>query len=330
MYVDDMGSGQIDVEAYTYDLYVKNYSDEQHWVFLYVIPKSDALLLEEGQITVPNYAWEAVQGDETDPIITESMFNRFGNMVQDALEQGYDPGVAFTDAFQYAIKNAGDKLDTGNPSRILALVSTFFPLLIIGGIFTPMLIGAINQYRKDKDVEYEEVPFDAEPVQEQKAVSFGTGVSTYTGSSGTSKSWNYTTDKAPKAVQFISFLFLIPFFVAGIGMLVTAVSLLTSSMEDKSFGIMLLIFGIAWLFILTVSTISMISKFNKKPKDSEMPERSGHPTPEYPDAKIPESQPAQPSGIDSTEFDPQFFGTAKSDYESDDEDYKRMKRQGFE
>jgi len=30
------------------------------------------------------------------------------------------------------------------------------------------------------------------------------------------------------------------------------------------------------------------------------------------------------------EFDPQFFGSAKSDYESDDEDYRRMKRKGFE
>jgi len=31
-----------------------------------------------------------------------------------------------------------------------------------------------------------------------------------------------------------------------------------------------------------------------------------------------------------TEFDPQFFGSAKSDYEEDDEEYKRMKRRGFE
>ena len=31
-----------------------------------------------------------------------------------------------------------------------------------------------------------------------------------------------------------------------------------------------------------------------------------------------------------TEFDPVFFNDSKSNIEDDDEDYKRMKRQGFE
>ena len=58
-----------------------------------------------------------------------------------------------------------------------------------------------------------------------------------------------------------------------------------------------------------------------------------YPKAEYPKAEYPDVQPVVPNNAppaSEPEFDPTFFGSAKSDYESDDEDYKRMKRQGYE
>ena len=76
---------------------------------------------------------------------------------------------------------------------------------------------------------------------------------------------------------------------------------------------------------------------------SEYP-KAEYPKAEYPKAEYPDIDAPDPA-IDSInpfvplkeqpekeqpEFDPQFFGSAKSDIEEDDEDYKRMKRRGFE
>ena len=54
---------------------------------------------------------------------------------------------------------------------------------------------------------------------------------------------------------------------------------------------------------------------------------------EYPKAEYPDMNPvtqASARPTEQTEFDPQFFDSARSDYDSDDDDYKRMKRKGFE
>ena len=55
-------------------------------------------------------------------------------------------------------------------------------------------------------------------------------------------------------------------------------------------------------------------------------------TAEYPDMNTVNNakQSTATSASDQAEFDPRFFNNPKSSIEDDDEDYKRMKRKGFE
>ena len=81
-----------------------------------------------------------------------------------------------------------------------------------------------------------------------------------------------------------------------------------------------------------------------KKKDTD-PITAGYPKTEspetvYPKSEYPDDKPADTTEVKSPfvplpssqkpEFDPVFFNDSKSDIEDDDEDYKRMKRQGFE
>ena len=114
----------------------------------------------------------------------------------------------------------------------------------------------------------------------------------------------------------------------------------------------MLLFGIIWtlisLFILASMIFALIKV--KSAKTNEEPLTAEYPKAEYPDvntddpvaAFVPSNdQPNpfvplkdQPSpfvpSADKEEFDQRFFEPAKSNIEEDDEDYKRMKRKGFE
>ena len=68
----------------------------------------------------------------------------------------------------------------------------------------------------------------------------------------------------------------------------------------------------------------MTAAFVKAKKQAE---DSSPLTAEYPDNA---KQSTFTSSPDRTEFDPAFFNNPKSNIEDDDEDYKRMKRKGFE
>ena len=120
-----------DLETYTYFKYVDNFEDEKHFVIVYSVPMEGQELYEQGKIDVPDYSWEAVQGDDTDPIITESMFRKFSNIVQVNLEKGRDPGKAFEAAFEYAFENAESKLNPSVGSWIANSLSSMFPLLFV-------------------------------------------------------------------------------------------------------------------------------------------------------------------------------------------------------
>ena len=276
------------LESYAMEVYTDNFKDEQHWVIVYSIPMADAIGVYEGTIDVPDYTWEAIQGDETDNIITESFFEKFADIMQDDLEDGKGPGRAFDDAFKYAVKKAKSKLDPASPARYLSIIGSFMPLLFIGGIFVPLIVMSVKQYKKDKDIYYEEVPLDVTPTSPlgTQAVTSENGKTTtvVSGPGYYHKDVHYdmTSGKSPKQVKLITSAFMIPFFVVGIIVLVTGIAMLNSD----------------------------------NPK-------AEYPKSEYPDVT---TSPAD----NSTQFDPQFFGSSKSDYEEDDEDYKRMKRQGYE
>ena len=321
-----------DLETYAYFKYTDNFPDEKHFVIVYSVPMEGQELYEQGKIDVPDYSWEAIQGDDTDPIITESMFKKFSDIVQVNLEKGKDPGVAFDAAFQYALENAEGRLNPSAGSWIVSSLSSMFPLLFVAGIFIPMIVISIRNYKKDKDVEYTEVPLDG-----SEGVS-GTGaggpsVSGYAAtSSGYSRSFSETASTVSKVGSIFSIIFIIPFLITGVG--ITVVGLATYNNADSNMGIFFIGFGVLWSvlsFYLFFKTIKNLVKSKNKadatPLTAEYP-KAEYPKAEYPNAEYP-SAPARPQEPQA-EFDPQFFQPAKSNIEDDDEEYKRMKRKGFE
>ena len=106
------------LEDYSFYTYTSNFKDEAHFVIVYSVPVSDLEYIGQEPGFVPDFKWEATQGDDTDPIITESYFKKFADKVQDGLESGEDAGVAFDEAFKFAYKKAENQLDPGSASRM--------------------------------------------------------------------------------------------------------------------------------------------------------------------------------------------------------------------
>ena len=320
-----------DLESYTFDAYVSSFSDEEHFVIVYSISKEDRELMNEWDMYIPDYAWEAVQGDYTDPILTENVFRSFADTVQEALERGSDPGIAFDEGFKYLSKDAGNKLSPFSISRVLTLGRVFFPLVIIAAFFGLFLFTMIKSYIRDKDVVYYEVPLD----EADRITGSGSAKDIFDSYRRNHEAGRSTAaPKAAKAGLIISMIFITPFVLSGLGMIISAVFMMRN--VDTGTGGFMLIFGSIWTLISGAMLCGMIINLVKSNKKKE-------PTPltsEYPDMKpvepvsvpYPSGTSVQSSSADlyEPEFDPQFFGSAKSDYESDDEDYKRMKRQGYE
>ena len=332
------------LEDYTYDLYVREYSDEQHFVIVYSIPVSQAVDVLNGKLDVPDYSWEAVQGDETDPIITMTLFRVFADRVQDKLESGEGPGEAFNYAFVRATDDCGSVIKPGGISWLLKLGSSLMPILVIAGIFVPLIIFSIKNYLKYRHAVYEEVPIDHDPESGANYVnvqvpSDGQGISmgAYAGSSAGTGDKGY---HASASVEFqktgtmvasiISFVVMIPFFLAGVGMIIGSVVMISRGIGD-GFGYYLLGFGVLWNIILVSVCLSLFKNLRKIKKKEDEPEQVSYPTSEYPQPVYsqPETQ-NQTQTQSQPEFDQQFFSQQKSNYEDDDEDYKRMKRKGFE
>lgn len=310
------------LEDYAFSTYVDNFKDEEHWVFVYSVSLEEQQYLSDGEI--PDYAWEAIQGDDTDPILTESMFKHFADIVQDDLEDGRDPGTAFENAFEYAKKDAKKKLNPMSPGSIAHMALSSIPLLFIAGIFVPILIVTIRKYKKDKDIDYDEVPFDGSEgqVQDQK-IPAGSAVfytTTY------SPSGYKTTQKVVKATSIIGIVFVVPFVVAGLGMIAGGVALHAN--VDREGGIFLMGFGVLWtvmsVFILITQIVNVL-KARKREAEQSSDAPVSNPVSKTPASPVMPSQPET-----KQEFDPQFFQPSKSSIEDDDEDYKRMKRKGFE
>ena len=323
-----------DPADYCMNVYTSNFHDEEHFVIIFSIPFKDAECYDYSNSRkqyVPDFIWEAVQGDDTDPILTEEMFTTFRKLLQKELEGYVNPGDAFTHAFQFAMRDADSKLDGGALTFLVQILKNGFPLILIIGFFALFLVLMIKQYNKDKNIEYTQVPLD----EKDKASYSGPAVQ-IPSAAGTGE-----TTKASKVLYAI---IMVPFVFAGLSMIGAGIASAKRA-DGGTTGIFFILFGLAWTIIL-VSTIFkvFIMKEKNKNKDTD-PLTAEYPKAEYPKAEYPESEypdvkPADTSEVKSpfvplsssqeTEFDPVFFNDSKSNIEDDDEDYKRMKRQGFE
>lgn len=328
------------LEKFAFDKYVSNFSDEQHWIFVYSIPSNAAKFKPGGPVTSDEFMWEAIQGDETDPIITESAFNRIGRTIQKVLEDGKGPGSAFIAGFKRAITSAESKLHPKPLAAVLGTITKMVPFLLVAGIFIPLFIFSLKSYKKDKAMECEEVPLDVEPSQIPGLKTYmnanGGTVTEFRNGSSYEKGVSYdaSNPKVSKVVKLISLVVIIPFILIGIGVTAGGASMLNKAGGDRMGGIFMIGFGIVWTII---SLSALIGTLNTAAKAKKMsmndPLTAEYPKAEYPKAEYPDVQPVVPNNAppaSEPEFDPTFFGSAKSDYESDDEDYKRMKRQGYE
>ncbi len=81
------------LESYAYDTYVNWFDDESHWLIVYSEP-------ENPDPGFSNWYWEGMQGNDTDPIITEDVANQLTASVQKYLtKQSYSVGEAVAQGF---------------------------------------------------------------------------------------------------------------------------------------------------------------------------------------------------------------------------------------
>ena len=208
------------------------------------------------------------------------------------------------------------------------ILKTFFPLILVLGFFALFLFVMIKQYIKDKNIEYTQVPLDEEDRSSQSGPA--DQIASATG-----------TEKPTKALKVLYAVIMIPFLLVGFGMIMAGITSVNDSNGEN--GIFFILFGAAWTIIL-FSTIVKTFFMKEKNKDTD-PITAGYPKTEspktvYPKSEYPDDKPADTPEVKSPfvplpssqkpEFDPVFFNDSKSDIEDDDEDYKRMKRQGFE
>ena len=124
-----------DLEKYAYDLYVRCFTDETHWLLVYSTDK------EQGS---ENWYWEGMQGDETDPILSYSVTSRFNSYLQGALQdKSQTVGEAFVSSFDRLTETVMDRTwDTIREISVLLVI--MFPYFLL----VPSQIRRILIHRK--------------------------------------------------------------------------------------------------------------------------------------------------------------------------------------
>lgn len=80
------------LSRYSYSAYTKRFKDEYHWLIVYSID-------DEG---TEGFAWEGMQGNDTDPVLTKGAADAFGRRLHKNFESGeYSVEESLVDAFEY-------------------------------------------------------------------------------------------------------------------------------------------------------------------------------------------------------------------------------------
>lgn len=120
------------LKSYAYDTYIKTFNDEKHWLIVYY----------EGS---HNYwAFEGMQGNDTDTILSERVTTRFNGYVYDDLSNGNTFATSLINSFNKitpTIMNSYFYLD----SAIVAFVAIWTIILTIVVVFG--IRDLINKYR---------------------------------------------------------------------------------------------------------------------------------------------------------------------------------------
>lgn len=132
--------------SHAYDTYISTFDDEKHWLIMYSQsknPKSD------------EWFWEAMQGDDTDKILTEKVCNSFINDVQTGLEKStFGVGEVLNGAF--ANMNSTDIKKSIDWLEVLGCSGIVFALVYF-------MVKFIKSERNNRDLvkNIQEVPMTA-------------------------------------------------------------------------------------------------------------------------------------------------------------------------
>ncbi len=95
VYDSDWNQDYDELWQYAYDVYINTFSDELHFLIVYSEPENAV------DLDFVEWAWEAIQGDDTDPILTKYNFRIFQDALQtDLLRDNVSVGEAFENAFE--------------------------------------------------------------------------------------------------------------------------------------------------------------------------------------------------------------------------------------
>jgi len=116
-------------EDFSFSLYENTFgSDEDHFLVVYSEPKSGT------QSQFNDWYWEAIQGDNTDPIITENKFDKFKTELQAYLEDDNNTcGTAMIKVFDHSGDYFMEASGTSGvvPFIIVGVIFILIPLLIL-------------------------------------------------------------------------------------------------------------------------------------------------------------------------------------------------------
>ena len=133
---------------YAYYIYINTFSDEQHFLIVYSEPENAA------ELDFVDWSWEGIQGDDTDPILTESKVDRFGNYLQNNLYwNDISVGEAFRNTFENSLSYMMERDDNGDASSML-IFGVIWNIFLI--IFAVSIIGSFITGNRD----YQEVPME--------------------------------------------------------------------------------------------------------------------------------------------------------------------------
>ncbi|MGN0651184.1 MAG: hypothetical protein ACI4KM_12175 [Oscillospiraceae bacterium] len=112
------------LENYAYETYLRKFSDEKHFLIVYSATGKGS-----------DWNWEGMQGNDTDPILTEGNMEKFNRKLYYSLESGIPVGMAlrsaFEDSFNYLMKSSGGNIVESLTTIVFGLIWLLFCVLAI-------------------------------------------------------------------------------------------------------------------------------------------------------------------------------------------------------
>ena len=277
LYTEDYEGDYVDLESFAYNVYINNWPDEEHYLVVYAVPEDQVVAYKTGELDVPDYAYEIMMGDETDPVIPEEIEETVYNELYERFESGEDPDQVFIKTFESLI----DKTDARLNSNRISLMR-FLPIAIVLLIFGIPVIAMIKAYNKDKHVEIEEVP-----LTESDNEYLGKYRENYSGFSGNAQMPVELPGNMGLVVKILMMVFMLPFVIIGLAQIIGGASDLIGG--DRISGVFRLVFGLIWSSIVVVIMITTFSRLGKASKPHGMPMTADYPEADYPHADYPET-----------------------------------------